>query len=123
AAGKLYRCAQTGSGRTRQHLRFRRAAGLSALHASCGISRPERARSVDWWESRADSPLATAEGAGENAAQSSRLAGKATTERGRQRDIEESQHLVISSWYLATAFDIYVCRRRRNLFLIRVLGC
>src|SRR5262249_50070344 len=91
AAGKFYRRPETGSGRTGQHLRFRRTAGLSALHASGGISRAERAGSADWRKPRADPTLAKEEGAGENASQSSGFAGKAAAQRGGSAGVGKSE--------------------------------
>ncbi len=64
-------------------LRVRRVAGLSALHAARGFSRDGGAGSADEREPRRHSALASEDGSGEDAAQSSGSAGTSGTDRRR----------------------------------------
>jgi hypothetical protein len=65
-------------------LRFRRIAGLSALHAARGFSRHGSAGSAGQRESRPDSQLAPQNGVGKDAAQPSRFAGAGCADGGRR---------------------------------------
>src|SRR5208282_5460749 len=70
--------------RTEFHLRFRRIARLSALHAARGFSRHGGAGSAGERQPRPDSQLAPQNGFGKNAAQPSGFTGAGGADGGRQ---------------------------------------
>ncbi len=90
-AGKFYGNAEVRHRWSGQHVRLRRIARLSALHAARGVSRNERAGSADGRQPRTDSRMAPPQSAGKDSEEPPGFARRAGDEQGRSQGFGRDQ--------------------------------